>query len=123
MCEEKGERRKGMIVRDTITYKENDSGIPIKRSEIVGIIFLVGTVPNLPWWKLKDMTDDEIQKFNRSYLVEMEMSEDHSKFDIEKRLTSLYEIRIWNEALERAAIQCDKLMVCEAAARIRELKK
>lgn len=31
--------------------------------------------------------------------------------------------RIWKAALDKAAAECDKVMECKAAARIRELKK
>jgi len=34
-----------------------------------------------------------------------------------------YAREIWNAALDKAAIACDKVNECKAAARIRELKK
>lgn len=45
---------------------------------------------------------------------------------VEKMVNSVgnkYAIEVWNAALDKAAIECDKVLECNAAARIRELKK
>ena len=41
----------------------------------IKLSMLVGQVPNLPYYKLMNMTDNKIQKFNRSYLTEIELGE------------------------------------------------
>ena len=46
--------------------------------------------------------------------------------DIEKQIANpnaRYAREIWNAALDKAATECDKVLECKAAARIRELKK
>lgn len=46
--------------------------------------------------------------------------------EIEKMLkypNSEFVRRVWNAALNKAARECDKVLECKAAARIRELKK
>jgi hypothetical protein len=43
--------------------------------------------------------------------------------DVVKRFLLTHEGRaVWNAALDSAAIACDKVLECKAAARIRELK-
>jgi hypothetical protein len=46
--------------------------------------------------------------------------------DIEKMVVKpqhRYAREVWNAALDKAAKECDKVLECKAAARIRELKK
>lgn len=46
--------------------------------------------------------------------------------DIEKQVNNpnhKYAREVWNAALDKAAAECDKVLECKAAARIRELKK
>lgn len=46
--------------------------------------------------------------------------------DIEKQVDNKnhkYAREVWNAALDKAARECDKVLECKAAARIRELKK
>lgn len=89
------------------------------------VIVRMGSVPNLPWWKLMHMTDSEIEEFNnkhKSSITEDEMTDK----DIEKQVNNpnhKYAREVWNAALDKAASECDKVLECKAAARIRELKK
>lgn len=39
----------------------------------MGITYLFGCPPNLPWWRLQYMSDAEIAAYNRSFMVEVEM--------------------------------------------------
>jgi len=94
---------------------------------------LLGSVPNLPWWKLCNMSDAEIEEFNRRHLVEIEMKDD-SLSDVvankdpwivgkddnwfmhnDNRLHK----ESWNAALEAAA----NVSEINSAANIRRLKK
>lgn len=42
--------------------------------KVVGKI-RIGKAPNLLWWHLKNMTEKEIEEFNRKYMVEIEMND------------------------------------------------
>ena len=50
------------------------------------------------------------------------MTQDQLEAQVEKPHHK-YAREIWNAALDKAARECDKVMECKAAARIRELKK
>lgn len=83
---------------------------------------LYGTVPNLPWHILMHMTKADINAFNRKFLIEVKHT--MTEQDIEKQVKNgSYAREIWNAALDKAARECDKVLECKAAARIRELKK
>lgn len=66
---------------------------------------IVGIVPNLPWWRLQNMSDEEIEAFNKKHLVEID------SVGIKARPTgslNIYAVEVWNEAIEAAIAICDK---------------
>ena len=50
------------------------------------------------------------------------MTQDQLEAQLENK-NHKYAREIWNAALDKAARECDKVLECKAAARIRELKK
>lgn len=66
---------------------------------------LVGTPPNLPWWRLRSMSDDDIQKFNRSHMVEVRMVEQTEKIlnEHEHKLYQQTYKKAWNAAIDKLA--------------------
>lgn len=106
---------------------------------------IVGTAPNLPWWRLQNMTDEEIEKFNRKHLVEIEMAKAIIEYcpmcdsnylsDLPHDCTMIIIKPIaqamsddaskdgWNTAIEAAAKICDKYDSYGAAYEIRKTLK
>jgi hypothetical protein len=82
---------------------------------------IVGTVPLLPWWRMASMTDEEVEKFNRKHLVEIEMDKPND-ITIET-LLEVERVLIWNAAIEAAAKVCDKYDSYGAAYEIRKTLK
>lgn len=83
---------------------------------------LVGTIPNLPWWRLKNMTKKEIEEFNRKHMVEIEMSEPTSKELIMMTISEIQK-ESWNAAIEAAATLAEQEWPLSVSERIRKLKK
>lgn len=85
---------------------------------------LFGQAPNLPWWRLRSMTDAEIAAYNRSFMQEVKMSEFEIKPDVIKAALKAAENNIWNAAIEAALITNAKLGgSTEVDVAIRKLKK
>ena len=88
----------------------------------------------MPWWKLRDMSDEEIDEFNRKHLVEVKMSDDklsgtaiNAIFQNEQsieRVKSVREKEIWNKAIEAVAIHFEnEHWHMDHIHKIRKLKK
>ena len=80
-----------------------------------------GQAPNIPWWRIQNMSDEEIEKYNDSFMMIERL--------IERALQpNVYEKEIWNAAIEAAAKiidDCNREGPYNAiggARRIRELK-
>lgn len=96
----------------------------------MGIRIRTGQAPNLSWWQLEQMTDEEIKEFNNRYMHEEEMItiKEHEQFA--KELREKTNIAIWNAAIEAAALivqpkpHVDEERRCEdIVAEILKLKK
>ena len=62
---------------------------------------LVGTIPNLPWWRLKNMTDKKIEKFNRKGVFKMS----EKLIPLNNREADIANMRYvegWNAAIDKA---------------------
>lgn len=75
---------------------------------------IIGQPPNLPWWKIQNMSYAEIKEFNDEYLREVEMDE---------YIISDLKIKVWNEAIEAAVIVAEREGKVFVAQEIRKLKK
>ena len=98
---------------------------------------IVGTILNLPWWRMKNMTDKEIEQFNCGHMMEVEMNDkQYGKFNIEPKeyskevvdaVTSQeitdYERAIWNAAIEKCIEVANKYDSYGPAYEMRMLKK
>lgn len=82
-----------------------------------------GQAPNLPWWQLERMTNEEIKEFNNRYMHEEEMItiKEHEQFA--KELREKTNIAIWNAAIEAAATMAARTGAEIVAENIRMLKK
>jgi len=81
---------------------------------------LVGQVPNLPWWCVEAMSNEEIEKFNSGHLVEIEMNK-VSEVSAQIKRNEEEHNRIWNAAIEAAAKAIEGAPMF--AAEIRKLRK
>ena len=73
---------------------------------MIKLIARFGQPPNLPWWRLKNMSEQEIEQFNRKHMVEIEMSEkptDKQINDATNKMLDQYGKDMWNAAIEEAA--------------------
>lgn len=84
---------------------------------------LVGTIPNLSWWRLKNMTEKEIEEFNRKHMVEIEMNDDSPNKTTQATLLEIERIVVWNAAIEQAAREAELWMDETVPTRIRNLNK
>lgn len=91
---------------------------------------LFGRAPNLPWWRLMSMTAAEIAAYNRSFMMEVEMSDNKIKIidtlADDWDLTSAVAVYkpTWNAAIEAAAKIADVYGHGNITnIKIRELKK
>lgn len=57
-----------------------------------------GQTPNLPWWRLQKMSDEEIKKFNNSFMMIEGLPE-----SVGTEKESVFEKEVWNRAIEAAA--------------------
>lgn len=107
------------------------------------ITYRIGQAPNIPWWRLKNMTNDEIQKFNESYITYTVQAglliptfhcsicgHNSEGFSICLKCNpQTYEVEsvvmkaIWNAAIEAAAKIAEKYESYGAAYEIRLEKK
>ena len=84
-----------------------------------------GQAPNLPWWRLQKMSDEEIEKFNDGFMMIERLCEDEGcpnsaiKYECVGTEESVFEKEIWNRAIEEAAKVCD----INSAENVRKLKK
>lgn len=88
---------------------------------------LFGRPPNLPWWQLKSMTDTKIAAYNRSFMVEVKMSDieiyikdDPNEATI-KALVEMDRQATWNAAIE--AVLAKLWLPASQVEEIRRLKK
>lgn len=111
------------------------SGKPEDISNIEVIMQIkTGQATNLPWWRLQNMSDEEIEKHNDSFMmierlhdneqlkiVGMEKAIEENKF-LHNRNISVLEKEIWNRAIEAAANIAEE-WANDTASEIRKLKK
>lgn len=89
-----------------------------------------GCAPNLPWWRLQTMTDKEVLEYNQRFIIEetTEMTDDNlddvqPKKTAVQRMNEIEHNKIWNAAIEAAAIRASQVAALIVAAEIRKLKK
>lgn len=79
-----------------------------------------GQASNIPWWRLQNMSDEEIEKYNDSFMMIDGLTESVG-IDVSE---SVLRREIWNEAIEAAAKEIEDSDDGKfQASKIRELKK
>lgn len=87
-----------------------------------------GRAPNLPWWRIQNMSDEEIEKYNDSFMMIERLPEEAigkplKIVGIEKaKEPSIFEREIWNAAIEAAANIAEE-WANGTASEIRKLRK
>ncbi len=89
----------------------------------------IGCPPNLPWWRLQNMTDKEVWAYNERFMIEetTEMTDDNlddvqPKKTVVRKMNEIEHNKVWNAAIEAAAKIADDGDEY-SAEQIRKLKK
>lgn len=86
-----------------------------------------GQAPNLPWWRIQNMSDEEIEKFNDGFMIKETTMADRAMELAKKQVAEAVHKAIYEEGrnagIEEAANMADIEFSQRIGIKIRKLKK